>query len=689
MNFNNHELGKGVNVTQKEFRPNLWTWNFIVRCIATLFLFSSCLGEEFFEIENSYGIIIEAPSSSNQTTLSAQYELQINTRNQMHKVTKWGHDIKQEGKVYNLTATAAQKIFQNGNFNLLRIPFYCLAHNADGSVKEDYLILLDDTNRQDNTTRWKKITSEGDWFYLKNIQYNKYLKGYDNDYLEIAPTSFNGPWTQWKLVDTGNGWYHLLNRGLNKYIKGLSDTTLELVDTSNTEDYVKWKLIDDGNGNYYIDSKGHNSYLRGDGNAYEPIIEAINIAKVNGDPELLASHKIYGYDNSTYNNRNYGPFYTTGNLDPVGFASAIDAFLDYIELHTGKTIQYLAPRCELGNDWTTSEFISVVNNLTNTTSIVGPEAAYAINSENWWSSVQSVVDIKSTHNKEGASNWPIGAEFQWNGETIGGNGSEFYEFFNELNQSFYRGKVSGVVFWGDTHLLAPGVNETGDFRHELLDASAYNLVECNSPDITDPASAIAFETNVANQFKVFYSIEVGTQATLRFNFDGIIDATTLPLGAYEIQTNSFLLDVTSSPAYGSFDITVDEPSNAIKLASVNNQCDEALWEVIPSEGEWFYLRNVAFNYYMRGLDTDVLQMDDISNTGPWTQWRLVNAGGGWSHIESRGHNKYIRALSDDNIELIDTSSTGSWTQWKLVDDGNGHNYIQSKGFLSKQLQGGN
>ena len=77
----------------------------------------------------------------NETVLSepdaATTNVNIYYKQQMHKVTTWGHDIKQGGKAARLTNDACKTLFVNNRFNLLRIPIYCNSHNANGSVKSN------------------------------------------------------------------------------------------------------------------------------------------------------------------------------------------------------------------------------------------------------------------------------------------------------------------------------------------------------------------------------------------------------------------------------------------------------------------------------------------------------------------------------------------------------------------------
>ncbi|MBC9797176.1 fascin domain-containing protein [Sinomicrobium weinanense] len=474
------------------------------------------------------------------------------------KITRWGHDIKQGRKARNLTVEACKQLFENGRYNLLRIPIYSNAHNPDGTVREDYLTgLLPTTNSTDNV-QWETVHTEGDWFYLKNKAYNKYVRGLNTDAVEIDAVSYTGSWTQWKLVDAGEGWYHIQSKGHpNKHLRGDHQGNITLVNNTNSiGTWTQWKLVDAGNGYHYILNRGQNKYLSGGGNEYDLIIDAINRAKNNGDPDLYASHKIYdNSDHSTDRNANFGPFYTENGIDIRGFSASIDAFMDYIETHTGKTVKYLAPRCELGAHWTPADFIDIVNSLNISPLIVSPEAAYAINGDKFWTSgVQEVTDIKSTHNKENSPQWPLNSKYDWDGETVGGNQENFIKLFFKLHEAFYKGEVTGIVFWGDPHLNNTDDDDNnGPFRRELVAASEYNLLGCSIAKDED-ASVIAFATGDENKIKVFYA----SMKPVYLNFDRNIADSGFPNGTMNKAATSFVMPPTGETHYRSFIVEFDE-----------------------------------------------------------------------------------------------------------------------------------
>ncbi|RAV28109.1 fascin domain-containing protein [Sinomicrobium soli] len=521
--------------------------NYHVQSVLCFIIASSliaCAGTDLKDTEDILNKAQHAGLSTTDTFLISSMDME-------QKILEWGHDIKQGGSAAKLTAGACQQIFQNGRFTILRIPIYSNAHNPDGSVRENYNTGLMPLSVSSDEVQWEIIPTDGGWFHLKNKAHNKYARGLNTDVLEIDSTSYTGSWTQWKLVDAGNGWYYLQNRGhTSKHLRADNDGNITLYDNTSTGSWTQWKLTDTGNGYSYITNKGQNKYLSGGGNEYDKIIEVINTAKTNGDPDLYASHKIYdNTDHNTNRNINFGPFYTSNGIDAGGFAASIDAFLDYIQTHTAKTVKYLAPRCELGSHWTPQKFVDVVNNLTHSPLIVSPEAAYAINSDSFWTTdVQNLTDIKSTHNKENSPQWPLNSEYDWDGETVGGNQDNFLSLVFKLHEAFYKGKVTGIVFWGQTHLNnTDDDNNNGPFRRELVAASEYNLVKCSISE-NEEAAVIAFATDDPDEIKVFYASTEG----LTLSFDRSVKSSSVPSEASGITASSFDMPATGKSDYGSF-----------------------------------------------------------------------------------------------------------------------------------------
>lgn len=476
--------------------------------------------------------------------------IRVYSKNRMQKVLQWGHDIKQENKAPNLTVEACRQIFQNGRFNLLRIPIYANAHNADGTVKRDYLVYSATTENPGQTAQWEVIPAAGDWILLRNLAHEKYLNGFNDNAVEMD-TAHQGGSAEWKLVDAGEGSYHLLNREYNKFIKGDDNGNISLVETGNTGVWTQWKLADAGNGRCHLIRKDGKRVITGGGSAYQPVVDAIIRARDNGKPDLYASHKIYdSNDHTTTRNANFGPFYTADGIDVDGFAACINHYMQYIYEQTGESIKYLAPRCELGNHWNADDLVQVVKKLDNPPLIVGPEAAYTINSEKWVTQTAGVTAIRSTHNKEHSPLWPVDAKYDWDGETVGGNGENFSKLFFKLHEALYKGEVTGIVFWGDTHLL--NTNEDGNngrFRRELVDASAYRLIECEKAFNLD-RSAIAFETGAENTIKVFYT----STGSVNFVFDRPVDVSSIPQSAKHVTGYSFTMEATGTLNYGSFTV---------------------------------------------------------------------------------------------------------------------------------------
>lgn len=522
----------------------------LVKSIFLVLIASSC-NDPAQETENELNNIAAL-------TAVNSYQVTITTSEQMQKIQQWGHDIKQEGRVKNLTTQACQEIFAHDNVNLLRIPIYPNAHHGDGSVRENYFVRLGETSIQGNIAKWDTIAaSNSNWFHIRNVAHDYYLRGVNYKDIEIDAKSYQGTWTQWRFVDAGNGWFHIERKGTQQYLRGLaSNDRVELVDSDQTGSWTQWRFVNAGNDQFYIENKGHSKYLIGDGSQYDPIIAAINRAKVNGGPDLFASHKIYNSkDMGVTRNIEFGPFYTTSGVDVQGYSACLDAFMNYVYDQTGETVKYLAPRCELGNYWTTSSYIQVVNNLQHTPLIVGPEAARAVNSEPFWTNaVAEITDIKSSHNKgqDPPPAWPTSFKCVWNGETAGVTANAINEFIYEMNQSFYNGEVIGVILWGDAHL--PNTNDngkSGPLRRDLITASKYNLVKCDAAASPD-AGAIAFETEVQDKFKVFYC----STNTMQFTFDQNLKPGSIPSGASNITSNSFEMAATGTSDYGIFTIEV-------------------------------------------------------------------------------------------------------------------------------------
>ncbi|RAV28110.1 fascin domain-containing protein [Sinomicrobium soli] len=517
-------------------------------------IFIACSGSDLNETEKT------SPIGDENVDLSLKDSFLISSMQVVQKITDWGHDIKQDGNAENLTEEACTQIFENGRFNILRIPFYSNAHNPDGSVRDNYKTGLMPLNTSSGEVQWDTISTEGNWFYIENKTFNKRARGIiyttGQSILEIDTTSYMDNWNQWKLVDAGNGWYHIENRGHSgKHLRADNNGNITLTDNTSTGSWTQWKFTDAGNGYFYIANNGQNKYLSGGGNEYDKIIDVINIAKVNGDPDLYASHKIHDHaDHSTERNINFGSFYTPNGIDTDGFAASIDAFLDYIQTHTGKTVKYLAPRCELAQHWERAEFIDIVNKLTHSPLIVSPEMSLAGNSDVFWNNdAEQVTDIKATHNKKLTAPWPANSEYDWDGETIGGNQDTFINLVYKLHEAFYKGKVTGIIFWGQTHLNnTDDDNNNGPFRRELVSASAYNLVNCSVAE--DPDSAvIAFTTEDPDKVKVFYA----STETIHLRFDRDIDNTSVPAEASGITTKGFDIPATGKSDYGSFIIAFE------------------------------------------------------------------------------------------------------------------------------------
>jgi len=495
------------------------------------------------------------------------YTVKVNSKNRKQKITQWGHDIKQLGKAESLTPEACKEIFEDGKFNLLRIPIYANAHKRDGSLKEDYYVrMTKGLSLGEEAIQWELVSTEGEWFHLRNVKFDKYIRAFPPGSGQIEPPntleldikSYTGNWTQWRLIEAGEGYFHIESRAHERFLRGNDKKDLALVEKESTGNWTQWKLVDAGNGLYYIEKRGSDQYLYGGGSAYALVMAAISNAVNNGNPALFASHKIFdNNDQGTTHNANFGYFYTDEGVDVSGYAQCIDYFLEFIENETGQAVKYLGPRCELGRHWTPESFVEVVNQIgySNRPLIVSPEAAYAINSDKFWTKdVESVTDIKTTHNKEKSPLWPDGSKYDWDAETVGGNQENFILLFFKLHEAFYKGGVTGIVFWGDVHLSQTNDDaNNGPFRRELVDASEYHLVEVEK-SFSPTKSVIAFETEDENAIKVFYS----TTERIEFKFDRSIKKSSVPFGATYVTDSAFEMPETGDRDYGSFRILFNE-----------------------------------------------------------------------------------------------------------------------------------
>jgi len=523
------------------------------------------------------------------TELQAQ-TIEIHPGEPLQKLDSWGHDIKQGYHADNITSDAARQIFEEGRFGLLRIPIYCNAHHSDGSLRADYLVEMASTDQTGPSTQWQRVPAEGDWFYLLNKEHDKYLKGWSDDDVELASHSNEGSWTQWKLVDAGSGWYHLESRGHGKYLR-TSGRNVHLAESSSTGSWTQWKFQDAGDGWSYLESKGHEKYLKGGGSEYDKIIGAINRASDNGQPELFASVKIYWpEDQNTGRNETWGPFLNeNGLLNVTGYAAACDSLFNHIERKTGERIDYLAPVCEQTEAVPPYKFEQVAGQINHDPLIVGPEKWGLSGSESYWdSNLESVVDVKSTHNKD--VDWIEGARYNWNGETKGGNNEEFFNFFKELNQSIYEGQVNRIVLWADFHLEhTDDDNRNGPFRRALTQASQFRVLKSTVAGKNSPVAAIAFQTDKENEIKVFYA---GTEEA-DFRFSEKIDVASIPDEATNVDSLTFSMPATGNQDFVMFTVqqqeqqTVDvgDPMESRFLVYPNPASDQIVVQTDDIDGQ--------------------------------------------------------------------------------------------------------
>lgn len=120
--------------------------------------------------------------------------------------------------------------------------------------------------------------------------------------------------------------------------------------------------------------------------------------------------------------------------------------------------------------------------------------------------------------------------------------------------------------------------------------------------------------------------------------------------------------------------TSDATGSLIKQVSNNYTGKWVKWSKIKTDGEWFHLKNLKTNKFLRpklanGNDGTYIELVSKSANGAWTQWKLETANNGYSYLVNRGSSKHIRPVSGNEnslIELRPNSWKGNWTQWKLT-----------------------
>ena len=615
----------------------------------------------------------------------------VYTQETVQQITGWGHDIKNSYTAYNLINEACQQIFRDGRFNILRIPIYCNAHNADGTFRDNYNVDLEPKTSTGGWVQWKQVPTDGEWFHLESKAHGTYLKGWDDNDAELAATSNTGHWTQWRLVDAGNGWSFLENRGHSKYLWS-GGFAVELNEKTSDGSWSQWKLTDAGDGWLFIENNGHNKYLQGGGTEYDKIIEAINRVKNNGNADLYASVKIYWpADQSLSRNDTWGPFLKSdGLIHATNYAACIDNYIDFFQAKTGQTVKYVAPICEQSGPVPTYKFKQIVERMNHQPLIIGPEHWGVRGSEEYWdANLAAVVDLTATHNKD--HNWVTGAKYDWNGETKGGSGDEFINLIKELNQSVYEGEVNTIVWWADQHLLNTNDGgNNGPFRRSLIAASEFNPVRCNVAARNSAGVVMAFETANTNEYKVFYA---GTES-VTINFDIKIEPSSIPASATAISDQSFTMPATGKQSYGEFTVAKYINITPTANAGVNQtvvDTDNSGAETVTLDGsgssdtdgtitgyEWFeggaliatgVSPSLILNVGTHNLSLTVTDNEgatDSDNVIITVEEGAVPARTVFISNKKTGHKIRPRSSEGNAVVQAPADWTGSWVQWELT-----------------------
>lgn len=161
--------------------------------------------------------------------------------------------------------------------------------------------------------------------------------------------------------------------------------------------------------------------------------------------------------------------------------------------------------------------------------------------------------IRIFHRGSPATDLALGARHQAVGKGAhddpgGGEGDKFSNLFFKLHEAFYKGGVTGIVFWGDVHLTStPDGGNNGPFRRELVEASRFPLIRADIASDRD-RSVIAFATENPDSVHVFYC----ATEPIRLEFDRPLNPDGIPREASGITTNGFDMPPTGNTDFGSF-----------------------------------------------------------------------------------------------------------------------------------------
>ncbi|MEP2773888.1 MAG: hypothetical protein ABJH05_17170 [Fulvivirga sp.] len=294
------------------------------------------------------------------------------------KVKTWGYDLKQDGKTSKINEEAAELLFVNYGFNLVRIPLYPWLHGYNGEIEE--------------YRKYDAIVQS-----LQTIIANCKSNGVDPPDIYISP-------------------------------------------------------------------------------------------KIGAEPPF----------------EDWGPFLNDdGVVDIHRYFLAIERLVDYLTQKLELNISYLALTCEKTINQLPPELFNKLKVLVQKKYknmklvagegvAVGPvDLSNGINrSVEYWPRINQRKTILSTHNKN--NRWSIDAmdvTCDWNGESIGP--ANLLDHFIEMNQSFYIGEVSGVVFWGDGFIDSEGLGS--EFRKDLMNYKNYRLLKTSHSNKNSKSSVIAYK----------------------------------------------------------------------------------------------------------------------------------------------------------------------------------------------------
>ncbi len=171
-----------------------------------------------------------------------------------------------------------------------------------------------------------------------------------------------------------------------------------------------------------------------------------------------------------------------------------------------------------------------------------------------------------------------------------------------------------------------------------------------------------FETETidgANTTKIFWSDENGTEQSTVKASSGSICPTNV---------NYVLI---SNKQTGTYLRPNGEGTDAQIIVAENDGTDWFLWEKVPAENGYYFLKNKKTNAYFRpmnGNNGSSLLQKPVSWNGNWTQWsESLSDDGTHSYLINKATGKHIRPANAANnaVQLQPSSWRGSWTRWSF------------------------